>query len=400
MPDGSPLILGTSDTASAATSVVRSGTAQNTAFTVVNQSGSGVRGQAQGLGIGVRGDSDQFYGVYGSTRFGIAVGAFATSGGHGVWGESTAGVGVHGESASNAGVSGDSDTGPGVFGSASNAAGVRGSSANRSGVFGNTSSGSAGVHGVAPNGIGVAGNSTNRVGVAGFSDSFVGTFGEAQPQGLTEEPTVTIGVLGRSNPPSGRGVIGFSNDGFGIGGVTTTGWAGRFDGRVGIVGNFIVFGGQKSAALPHPDGSYRLTYAIESPESWLEDVGRAELLSGNVRVELDAEFAALVRTDDYHVFVTPEGDCNGLFVSGRDDRAFEVRELNGGRATVAFSYRVFARRADVAPGRLAAVDPPPPILDKDVQVAWPDPRAEGPELERPRAPRVPRQGTANPDVHH
>jgi hypothetical protein len=388
MPDGSPVVIGTSDTANAGTTLVRNGVAQNTALTITNQNGHGIRGQGQGLGVGVRGDSSWFYGVYASTSSGIALGAFASGGGHGVWGESTSGVGIHGHSTSNVGVRGDSDTAPGMFGSASNATGVRGSSTNRTGVFGNTMAGAAGVAGLAPNGIGVGGQSNNHVGVAGFSDSFIGTFGEAQPQGLTERPPLTIGVLGRSHPANGRGVIGFSNDGFGVGGVTTTGWAGRFDGRVGIVGSFIVFGGSKSAALAHPDGSYRLTYTVESPESWLEDVGRAALERGHAVVELDPDFAALVRTDDYHVFLTPEGECNGLFVARRGDRAFDVHELNGGTSDVEFSYRVVARRADVEAARLAPIDLPPPIVDGDLHVMRP-PLDEGGDPPAPRLPRHP-----------
>jgi hypothetical protein len=37
------------------------------------------------------------------------------------------------------------------------------------------------------------------------------------------------------------------------------------------------------------------------------------------------------------VFLTPEGDCQGLYVRKRGSR-FEVRELQGGISNVAFSY--------------------------------------------------------------
>jgi len=38
-----------------------------------------------------------------------------------------------------------------------------------------------------------------------------------------------------------------------------------------------VIGGPKSAAVPHPDGTLRRLYCVESPESWFEDFGnRAE----------------------------------------------------------------------------------------------------------------------------
>jgi hypothetical protein len=78
---------------------------------------------------------------------------------------------------------------------------------------------------------------------------------------------------------------------------------------------------------------------MESPESWFEDFGRAELTEGSAEVELDGDFAALVNTDDYHVFLTPEGDSAGLYVSARSRQAFEVREQGNGTGTVEFSYR-------------------------------------------------------------
>jgi len=38
-----------------------------------------------------------------------------------------------------------------------------------------------------------------------------------------------------------------------------------------------------------------------------EDFGRAQMSQGQARVELDPDFGAHVRTDDYHVFVAAEG---------------------------------------------------------------------------------------------
>jgi hypothetical protein len=72
---------------------------------------------------------------------------------------------------------------------------------------------------------------------------------------------------------------------------------------------------------------------VESPESWFEDFGRAELRDGRAAVELDVDFAGLVDTDDYHVFLTPEGESSGLYVSSRTTSTFEVREQPDGRST-------------------------------------------------------------------
>ncbi len=57
------------------------------------------------------------------------------------------------------------------------------------------------------------------------------------------------------------------------------------------------------------------------------------LVEGRGRVEFDPDFAAILGIDDghYHVFLTPEGDSNGLYVSSRSPTAFEVHEQQGGK---------------------------------------------------------------------
>jgi hypothetical protein len=89
---------------------------------------------------------------------------------------------------------------------------------------------------------------------------------------------------------------------------------------------------------------------------WLEDFGSADLVDGAADVALDAVFSAAVRTDNYKVFAVPEGDCSGLYVAAKGQQGFTVRELQGGKASVPFSYRVVARRQDVDAPRLAEVD--------------------------------------------
>jgi hypothetical protein len=100
-------------------------------------------------------------------------------------------------------------------------------------------------------------------------------------------------------------------------------------------------------------------YSLESPESWFEDFGEGNLVSGKAEIVLDPEFARIVRTDKYHVFVTPNGDSHGLCVTKRNHKAFEVREQQGGKSNLTFSYRVVAKRNDVKGERLAKVTLPP-----------------------------------------
>ena len=110
--------------------------------------------------------------------------------------------------------------------------------------------------------------------------------------------------------------------------------------------------------MPHPDGSHRRFYSLESPESWFEDFGTGQVVGGRGLVRFDPEFAALTRGDKYHVFLTPRGDCRGLYVNAETSDGFEVHELQGGTSTVSFDYRVVARRKDVAGRRLECVTIP------------------------------------------
>jgi hypothetical protein len=97
---------------------------------------------------------------------------------------------------------------------------------------------------------------------------------------------------------------------------------------------------------------------MESPECWFEDFGAATLTGGSAQVSLDPLFANTVITQDYYVFLVPEGDCKGLYVSAKSAMGFVVRELQGGTNSLPFSYRVVARRKDVTAPRLRQVTLP------------------------------------------
>jgi len=56
------------------------------------------------------------------------------------------------------------------------------------------------------------------------------------------------------------GVAGYFNGSVSVGGEL---WAGNTN----IIGNFTVFGGSKSVAVPSPDGTHRLLYCLESPQN-------------------------------------------------------------------------------------------------------------------------------------
>jgi len=97
-------------------------------------------------------------------------------------------------------------------------------------------------------------------------------------------------------------------------------------------------------------------YAMQSPENWFEDFGGGRLSSGAATVVLDPAFAETVNSSaDYHVFLTPKGDCKGLFVAEESASGFVVREMGGGRSSVAFDYRIVAKRKGFENVRMADV---------------------------------------------
>ncbi len=101
--------------------------------------------------------------------------------------------------------------------------------------------------------------------------------------------------------------------------------------------------GTKSASVEIED-ERRLMYAVESPEVWFEDFGSGTLKNGQVVITIDPQYASVINLDKYHVFLTPLGDCQGLFVTNKTQSGFEVRELSGGNSNISFDYRITAHR--------------------------------------------------------
>jgi hypothetical protein len=276
----------------------------------------------------------------------------------GVYGESADGVAVHGNSQTRTGGEFGPYGGKGI--------GVRGTSESSMGVSGESQT-AEGVRGYSASASGVSGRSAKATGVAGFSDAEIGVFGGSW------NPGYALLTLGSKNQRVG--VYGLTEDGTAIYGESWKGLAGEFQGSVEVHGSFTQVGpGAKSAAVLHPDGSHRRLYCLESTESWFEDFGEATLAGASTTVPLDPEFLALVDGGDYHVFLTAYGPTQ-LYVEERTDSAFQVAALPTDRdesPSIAFSYRVVARRKDVEGRRLEKVDvatrekTPPPVSLPDV----------------------------------
>ncbi|HET9344007.1 MAG TPA: hypothetical protein VFO25_13955 [Candidatus Eremiobacteraceae bacterium] len=94
-------------------------------------------------------------------------------------------------------------------------------------------------------------------------------------------------------------------------------------------------------------------YAPMETEPTIEDNGEATLIDGVANVALDPKFVNVIDpASEYLVAVTPEGDCEGLFVATRGPNGFIVRELRHGHHSLSFEYRIVAKRTGVDAPRL------------------------------------------------
>src|SRR6266481_434659 len=172
---------------------------------------------------------------------------------------------------------------------------------------------------------------SQRPGVESISGALTGVSGISGTQGPAVLNTSNIaGVRGTSDGANGVigtsnrsiGVVGFSNN-VGVFGQSTNpaSFAGLFAGNVQVTGTLSA--AVKNAVVPFPDGSKRVLHCMESPEHWFEDFGTAKLTRGRAVVKLDANFAKVIKRGDYRVFVTPEGNCHGLYVRRKSANSFE-----------------------------------------------------------------------------
>jgi hypothetical protein len=274
---------------------------------------------------GLRGPAPFRCGVFGDCGTSNSIGVFgnANSGfpSKGVFGRSESnGYGVYGQAISGIGVEGII---PAMNGAQQN------TTPNTIAIQGNnqsTGAGGIGVQGIAQTGYGVGGYS-GGVGVYGLSS------GSYAIVGVTTAGSPFSGITGSADTP---GAAAFA------GGTSTPGcYAAYFTGPVVVDGEFtVVDPTRKHGAIKHPDGSYRLLYSMESPDSRIEDFGKGQLAGGTASIALDKDFAAIADTSDYAVFAMPLADCNGLYVTNQRASGFEVHELRGGTSNVAFRFRI------------------------------------------------------------
>jgi len=302
---------------------------------------------------GVRGEIEG-----GSSGSGV-VGSFHTSsppasGGNGVYGYAAAGGnnGVLGVGpADGQGVTGRCDGGGASYG-------VYGTSdVGYGGVF--YGGGFSAVYAQSTGGTGASGH-----GVYGYAS---GTGSSHITAGVFGDSNSTYGLIGRTTAAGYSGLTAITSTA-GVAALAATSmntgaYAAYFTGKTVVQGDFYVVSGGKFAAVPHQDGTYRGMYATEAPEPWFEDFGEGTVVNGKADVKIDPEFAALIHTDTYHVFVTAHSDQQ-LHVPQRTPTGFQVAMTTTGvvRGTAivgggeTFSYRIVAKRKDIKGERLAKFD--------------------------------------------
>jgi hypothetical protein len=232
-------------------------------------------------------------------------------------------AGVRGESSS--------DSGYGVYGSSANV-----------GVYGQFSGASKEGAGLGISGVwgdtGAA-NQYATAGVLGTAD------GNSAARFLNNSPGLLAPTVYVVNAAAESGTVVFQTAGPEGDGCT-----------IDIDGNLTCQG--KIGDAVKADGGAREVslYAMQSPENWFEDFGSGVLTNGAMAVPLDPIFASTVNTAiDYHVFLTPRGECEGLYVTNQTPSGFEVRELHHGSSNVGFDYRIVAKRAGYEKQRLEDV---------------------------------------------
>ena len=366
--------------------------ASGPAVNVSNVAGGDGLHSSSTTGLGISGSTTSGSGVYGYATTGSAITAVASTGFAGNFSNNTTynatisatnnGAGNAGifnnNSASHvalAGVNDSTDSAAiGTYGSVSNGDAVYGVSTAGSGIYGTSTSGF-GVYGTTAGGTGisgVAGIATGAAnGVYGYSSTGIGVFAATSESGAealladggTNSPGVyaqsvnSSAVIGHSTNANGgffvtensnTTALGTFNEGNGDSGALFSVFsAGSPKGSCGVGGSgSLSCTGQLKSLVDASGGTRKVeTYAVQSHENWMEDFGSGELQKGVAVVKIDPVFAETVsETADYHVFITPNGDSQGLYVIRKTADSFEVRESGGGTSSLSFDFRIVAKR--------------------------------------------------------
>ena len=148
--------------------------------------------------------------------------------------------------------------------------------------------------------------------------------------------------------------------------------------------------GTLHAFLRTRDGNVAKTYAPTSTLPTIEDFGSGQIVNGAGIVHIDPSFANMSDEAGYQVFLTPQGDNHGLYVTQKTAATFAVRESMGGRSTLAFDYRIVARQNGHS-GERAAIARTASDLGEPIRAI--------PHPQMLQAPKTPRAARTTADTH-
>lgn len=317
-----------------------------------------------GTGIAIKGTGTQNSGIVGqTTAFGT------TSSFFGVVGSDLATPNPNGTPLNNAGVLGQTSSGLGVWGKADTGTAMVASANGGDGLFGTTQSNVSGIASAGVFGEDV-GNSSQAFGVLGFSGTGIGvqadqfergkflnaaflgltfssginTYFPAAPPGGLFNSDIGEGVVAEAQGSSAEALAAAN---FGNGPLFRA-YAGRTE-KLDLdnAGNMVIAGTLTQNGSPHDavqtsGGNRVVMYGSMQAMATVEDVGEAQLSAGQAYVHIDPRFAGTMdATRTYLVFLTPQGDTPGLYVTQKTPAGFVVREHNA-RSNIVFDYRIVA----------------------------------------------------------
>ena len=105
----------------------------------------------------------------------------------------------------------------------------------------------------------------------------------------------------------------------------------------GMTGNIITTQNNKKVAV----------YSITSTDAKVYANEKEKLINGKCRVNFADDFINVC--NNVTVTVSPNGDCNGLYISSVDRTGFTVSEINKGTSNVEFSWISIGTRIEGTP---------------------------------------------------
>jgi hypothetical protein len=205
--------------------------------------------------------------------------------------------------------------------------------------------------------------------------------------GYKNSATVTFGVYGSNAYSNGAGLLTSntllgSGGGF-FGGITGLMSKGSIIGQLNKgelmatynSGNTYTYG--KNVELVGNEGSQKTpVYAMTALESTIYTKGNAQLVNGQAYISFDANYKKVLGETPV-VTVTPNGNCNGVYIASVDKNGFTIKEMNNGTSNVAISWIAVGNRIDQRIERALEIVSAPDF-DRNVdQVLFDDGNKEG-----------------------